>query len=404
MSEDARRAVELAARDSYGRLVAWLASRCRDLAMAEDAAGEALEAALRRWPGDGVPANPEAWLLTVARRRMIDRVRRNETRRSAIDRLTLEAQEAADTGFRAGLPDRRLTLMFVCAHPAIAQEMRTPLMLQTVLGLSADRIGSAMLVKPATMGQRLSRTKRRIKEAGVPFEVPPPEVLEERVGYVLDAIYAAYGSSWEGSATGLSTEAIWLARLVVGLAPNVAEAKGLLALMLYCESRRNARRDDGEFVPLEEQDITRWDHEQILEAEKALWLAAQQKQQGPYQAEAAIQSVHAHRARTGTTDWNAVHQIYQVLDAHFPSMGARVGLAASFGRIGRAEEGLAVLDALDGPWERHQPYWAVRAYLLRELQREDALDAYERAMGLTEDPSIRRWLLAQAKLIRPPSE
>lgn len=395
MKPSAHRAVELAARDSYGRLVAWLTSRCRDLQLAEDAVADALEAALRSWPEKGVPQNPEAWLLTTARRRVIDRARKSETRRAGMERLRLEAQEAAEFPFRSGLPDRRLDLMLLCAHPDIAPEMRTPLMLQTVLGLNAKRIASAMLVKPATMGQRLSRVKRRIKADAIRFEPPAEEALPARIGYLLDAIYAAYGTGWEASSTGLAEEAIWLARLIVGLAPQVAEAKGLLALMLYCESRREARRGpDGEFVPLEEQDTTRWDHEQILEAEKALWLAAKLHQQGPYQCEAAIQSLHAHRARSGRTDWQGVHLVYGVLMAHFPSLGGAIGHAASYGRIGQPLEGLAHLDALPADAvARHQPYWAVRAHLLALANRStDAAEAYSKAIGLTTDPALRRWL------------
>lgn len=402
--DPARRAVELAARDSYGRLVAWLASRCRDLELAEDAVSDALASALSTWPDRGVPDNPEAWLLTVARRRMIDRVRRERTQRENLDRLYLDALEASDTGFRSELPDRRLALMFTCAHPDVPEEQRTPLMLQAVLGLTAERIGSAMLVRPSTMGQRLSRAKRRIQEAGLRFELPAAEDLPERVGYVLDAVYAAYGTGWQAtdadaSASGLAREAIWLARLLVGLAPDVAEAKGLLALMLYCESRREARRGElGEFVPLEEQDTARWDHDMILEAEKALWLAAKQRQQGPYQLEAAIQSLHAHRARSGVTDWHAVHEAYEVLVRNFPSVGARIGLAASFGRIGEPERGLGVLEQLpDAARERHQPYWAVRAHLLATAGRvEQAREAYRKAVGLAEDPAVRQWLLQRS--------
>lgn len=396
---EAQRAVEHAARDGYGRLVAWLAARCGDLPTAEDAVGEALEAALRSWPNDGVPARPEAWLLTAARRKVIDRVRRQKTRLDGAERLRLEAQEAAEVPFRTTLPDRRLELLFVCAHPEIETADRTPLMLQTVLGVSAERIASAMLQKPATLGQRLVRAKRRIKQRGLVFEVPPEEERGARLGHVLDAIYAAYGTGWESAATddpvtGLATEAVWLARLVVSLMPEAAEAKGLLALMLYCESRREARRVGGAFVPLEEQDTSLWDLAQVAEAEYALGLAANMHAPGPYQHEAAIQSVHAHRARTGVTDWAALNALYRVLVAQFPSLGAWIGLAASCGRVGDAEAGLAILDGLPDPRvRRHQPYWAVRAYLLSETADLEGADAaYGRAIGLTEDPAVRRWL------------
>jgi predicted RNA polymerase sigma factor len=394
---DTHRAVEIAARESYGRLVAWLTSRCRDVRMAEDAVADALEAALRQWPERGVPRKPEAWLLTTARRRVIDRQRRDRTVQDHVGRLQREAQEAADRPFLEGLPERRLELMLLCAHPEIPEDLRTPLMLQTVLGLDAQRIGSAMLVKPATMGQRLSRGKRRIKERGLAFETPSPEVLPERIGFLLEAIYGAYGAGWERSSTGLATEAIWLAQLLVRLAPDFAEPYGLLALMLYAEARRPARRTaDGAFVPLEEQDTSLWDHALILEAEKALWIAGKKRTPGPFQLEAAIQSLHVHRARSGHTDWRGIRQLYEALDRRWPSLGVAVGLAAASARDGALEEGLARLDALDPPSvARHQPYWAVRAHLLKELGRPDAGAAYERAIGLTEDPALRAWLASQ---------
>lgn len=403
----AHRAVEQAARESYGRLVAWLASRCRDLHLAEDAAADALEAALRQWPKSGVPANPEAWLLTTARRRMIDGFRRAETRRDGepvlkqqleeIAALQREAQEAASVPFREALPDKRLELLFVCAHPEVPAAIRTPLMLQTVLGLDASRIGSAMLVKPATMAQRLVRAKRAIAEAAIAFEVPGAEQLPERLGHVLDAIYAAYGTGWALGGSGLAWEAIWLARLLVELLPEAAEAFGLLALMLYAESRRAARRSpEGDFVPLEEQDTSRWDQDLIVEAEKALFIAAKKKQPGPYQLEASIQSLHAHRARSGATEWRGIHELYGILAHDYPTLGALIGHAASFGRVGAPSEGLALLDSLPAERvQRHQPYWAVRAHLLAQLEDPAASQAYERAAGLSEDPAVQRWLLAR---------
>ncbi|MEM1416891.1 MAG: DUF6596 domain-containing protein [Myxococcota bacterium] len=402
--DDAHRAVEHAARDGYGRLVAWIATRCGDVELAEDAVADALEAALRSWPESGVPRNPEAWLLTAARRKMIDRGRRGQTRRDAAQRLRMEAEEAAEVPFRTSLPDRRAELLFVCAHPSVPRAMRTPLMLQLVLGLDAARIGSAMLVKPATMGQRLVRAKRRIADENLRFEVPEPSALAERLPPVLDAIYAAYGTGWDdepgGRSTGLAAEAIWLARTLVARLPRAAEALGLYGLMLHCEARRSARRaPGGRFVPLDEQDPAAWDGTLLEEAEKALYLAARERTPGPYQLEATIQSIHADRRRTGKVDGRALHEAYGVLVAKYPTLGAWIGRAASFGRLGRPAEGLALLDRLEADAvQRHQPYWAVRAHLARLQRREDeAQAAYERAMGLTEDPAVRRWLDARRR-------
>lgn len=406
--------VELAARESYGRLLAWLTSRCGSIAMAEDALADALAVAVRKWPDDGVPDNPEAWLLTVARRRLIDEQRRlarhadaeAKLRNDQHIRLNLEAVETNDMPLQPGIPERRLELMFMCAHPDIPTAMRTPLMLQTVLGLTAEQIGSAMLVAPATIGQRLVRVKRKIVDLGLPFEVPEGEALAGRVEHVLDAIYAAYGAGWEephdasAAASGLAGEAIWLAALVVELLPDVAEAKGLYALLCLCESRRPARRDpDGGFVPLEDQDTSLWDRALIESGELALWRAAAQGQAGRYQVEASIQSLHAHRLRSGATDWRAIAEAYEVLVSQFPTLGGVIGYAASLGRTDRAAQAMALLDELDADRVvRHQPYWAVRAWLAGEIgDRETAIGAYDHAIGLSEDPAVRDWLISRRR-------
>jgi RNA polymerase sigma-70 factor (ECF subfamily) len=404
--------VELAARDSYGRLLAWLTSRCGSISMAEDALSDALAEAVRRWPESGVPDNTEAWLLTVARRRLIDEQRR-QSRRADMEtklrtaeqiRLTVSATETAESPLGSGIPDRRLELLFTCAHPDVDAAMRTPLMLQTVLGLTAEQIGSAMFVAPSTIGQRLVRVKRRIARDGIPFEVPPEDQLADRLGHVLDAVYAAYGVGYDdaddaaSAAAGLAGEAIWLAALLVQLLPDHAEPKGLYALLCLSEARRPARRDaEGRFVPLEEQDTTRWNHDLIESGEIALWRAAQHGQSGRFQIEASIQSMHAHRARTGVTDWDGIGQAYELLLRVSPSLGAAIGGAAAKGRAGRVADGLAALDALDPDRvERHQPYWAVRAWLEAEAGL-DATVAYDRAIGLTADDAVRTWLLEQRR-------
>jgi len=403
---DARRVAEDAARDSYGRLVAYLSARSHDVAGAEDALGEAFRAALATWPRDGIPAKPGAWLLAVARRELIDAARHERVKADAEPALRLAAerrQAASAAGEAEGtLPDDRLGLMFACAHPAIDAGARTPLMLQAVLGLDAARIASAFLVAPATMSQRLVRAKAKIRDARIPFEVPGPGDLPARLGPVLDAVYAAYGTGWEDAAgidprrVGLTGEAIWLARIVAGLMPAEAEARGLLALLLHCEARRAARRaPGGTYMPLADQDVRLWSRPMIAEAERELAAAAGLRSMGRYQLEAAIQSVHAQRAASGRTDWEAVALFYEELTRRWPSLGARVGRAAALANARDPGAGLAALDAIDPRSVlSYQPYWAVRAHLLaRRGDPEAARDAYARAIGLSEAADVREFLV-----------
>ncbi|TSD88870.1 RNA polymerase subunit sigma-70 [Mycobacterium sp. KBS0706] len=403
MSTDTRRAVERAARDSYGRLVTFLAARSRDIAAAEDALADAFRAALETWPRDGVPDRPEAWLLTAARRRLIDGARHLRVRAEAVPDLRLVAKEAEDLAEADRFPDERLKLLFVCAHPAIDPAIHTPLMLQTVLGLDAARIASAFLISPAAMGQRLSRAKVKIRDAGIGFELPEAKELPPRLDAVLEAIYAAYGSGWDDVAgadprrRGLAAEAVDLGRMLRPLLPAEPEVEGLLALMLHCEARREARRDpEGDYVPLSEQDTARWSTPMMAEAERILSAAAQDKRFGRFQLEAAIQSVHAQRARTGRTDWESIALLYGGLVRLAPTIGARVGQAAAVAEARGAAAGWALLQAIPGEAVAgYQPYWALAAHLLRRLGRP-ADAAYDRAIGLCEDPAMRAFLLRRA--------
>jgi RNA polymerase sigma-70 factor (ECF subfamily) len=397
----ARQAAEAAARAAYGRLLAILAARTRDIAGAEDALADAFLAALRTWPERGVPDRPEAWLLTAARNRLLNAGRARRHRDGAADEIERRYQEAQAEATQAAFPDERLKLMFVCAHPAIDPGIRTALMLQTILGLDAARIGSAFLVAPAAMGQRLVRAKARIRDAGLRFEVPEPEALPGRLGDVLEAIYAGYGTGWDAledadpTAGGLAAEAIHLGRLVAALLPEAAEAKGLLALMLHCEARRDARRDaEGRFVPLARQDQRRWNQAMIREAEALLVEASRARQFGRFLCEAAIQSVHAGRAATGRTDHAALRKLYDLLAARCPTLGIRVARAAAILEAGDAAAAAAALEALAGePVAAYQPYWATRARVLRANGEEaGARAAAETAIGLASDAAVRRFL------------
>jgi RNA polymerase sigma-70 factor (ECF subfamily) len=403
---DARRAVDRAARASYGRLVAYLAARSRDVAAAEDALADAFEAALARWPESGVPDKPEAWLLTAARRRLVDAARHAHVHEAALPALIAVADEAQDLAEAdATFPDERLKLLFVCAHPAIAAAARTPLMLQTVLRLDAARIASSFLAQPAAMGQRLSRAKAKIRDAGIAFAVPEAAELPPRLDAVLEAIYAAYGSGWDDVAgadarrKGLAVEAIDLGRLLVQLMPEEPEGQGLLALMLLCEARRPARRDAaGGYVPLSEQDTSLWSRPMIEEAEALLAAAEPRGRIGRFQLEAAIQAVHARRAVTGRTDWESIALLYEALVRLAPTIGALVGRAAALAEARGAATGWAELQAIPPDAVRsYQPYWALAAHLLKRLaRRAEAAAAYESAIGLCEDPAMRDFLLRQA--------
>jgi len=403
--EDARGTVEAVARSSYGRLLAYLCSATWDVAGAEDALGEALVSALASWPVDGIPRQPEAWLLTAARHRLIDRARRRrvqEQHQHSLRHLLADSAAAAADG--EGFPDRRAELLFVCAHPAIDPALRTPLMLQAVLGLDATRIAQAFLVPPATMGQRLVRAKRKIRATGIPFAIPPPHELPSRLEAVLEAIYAAYGIGREETpgvdprAENLADEAIWLARVVRERMPDEPEVRGLLALMLFCDARRAARRaPDGRYVPLSEQDPAAWSMNTIREAEAELGAATRRGRPGRFQLEAAIQSVHAERAQNGRTDWAAIVVFYDHLVRLAPTLGARVAQAAAVAEAQGPAAGLAMLDEIErAVAAAYQPYWAVRAHLLRSVGRAtEAAEAYDCAIGLALDPATRRFLLAR---------
>jgi RNA polymerase sigma-70 factor (ECF subfamily) len=406
--KDARETAEDVARRSYGKLIAYLAARTRDVAAAEDALSDAFAAALGDWPAHGIPDRPEAWLIAVARRRLIDAARRRRSGEAAAPHLQLIADELAELAAAAdaAVPDDRLPLMFACAHPSIEPAIRAPLILQTMLGFDAATIASAFLVSPATMGQRLVRAKSKIREAGIPFRRPERAELSARLDAVLAAIYAAFAEGWSDPAgtetrrRNLAEEGIWLGRLVASLMPEEPETLGLLALMLHAEARRAARRNAaGDYVSLAEQDPASWDARLIEEAEALLTragrMAAEMSSVGRYQLEAAVQSAHAARRLTGATDWAAIERIYDALLAITDSPVVAINRAIAIAETRGAAVGLANLDTLahDTRLAEYQPYWAARAGLLARTGASEAAEAaYDRAIGLETDPAVRRFL------------
>ncbi|MEM9230787.1 MAG: DUF6596 domain-containing protein [Pseudomonadota bacterium] len=404
----AAREVERVARLAYGQLVARLAAHTGRISEAEDALSDALLRALETWPAQGVPPNPEAWLITTARRRITDRYRTEQLAITYEQELTVLATRTEE---HPSTLDPRIGLMFACAHPAIDAKMRAPLMLQTVLGLDARRMASVFLTSPAALGQALSRAKRKIEEAGIGFV--RPQVADEyrkRVDDILQAVYAAYvvGHNASGSdddkAGALAQEALWLVSTICDALPDAAEAHGLFALILFTEARTSARVDPktGALVPLGEQDVTLWHSEMLADAEAALGNAQRHLSLGRFQLEAAIQAVHAHRRISGHTDWPELAKLYEGLTAITASLGAHVGQAAVALEADGPARALDLLDACAARAHDYQPWFATKAHAHARLgQNEAAIAAFEHAMVLATDPAARAYLAkARNKLMQ----
>lgn len=392
--------IEHVFREEYGRIVASLTRRFGDLDLAEEMAQEAFVEAVRRWPGDGMPPNPGGWLTTTARNRALDRLRRESTRQARHEEATRLMEDSDPFGPASSVVDERLRLFFTCCHPALATDVQVALTLRLLGGLTVAEVASAFLVEERAMAQRITRGKRKIKAAHIPFRVPPDAELTGRLRGVLATIYLVFNEGYlprSGDAavrTDLSAEALRLGRVVHGLMPDEAEAAGLLALMLLTDARRSARVSaDGVLVPLDEQDRSRWDAALVAEGHDLVRWCLRRNRPGPYQLLAAVNAVHTDAARAADTDWHQVLALYDRLYAVLPTPVVALNRAVAVAEVDGPGAALRIVDALAERLDRYDPYHATRADLLRRLGRTtEARAAYDRAVGLATNPAETAFL------------
>ena len=394
-------ALDAVFRNHWGRVLATLAGILGDIELAEDAAAEAFAIAAERWPHDGEPANPVGWLVTTARHRAIDHLRRQKvlTAKTALLARDLEAAPQlpeAHMDDAATIPDERLELIFTCCHPALALEAQVALTLRTLGGLSTDEIALALLVPFETTSKRLTRAKRKIRDAGIPFAVPPDEQLPDRLAAVLAVVYLIFNQGWGGGRVDLAAEAIHLGRALAGLMPDEPEVLALLALMLLHDARKAARLRDGQVVPLDDQDRGRWDGRQIDEGRALLQRAMTRPRTGPYLLQAAIADLHLQQPR----DWRQIAALYQALARQTGSPVVEMNRAIAVAEIDGPEAGLAIIDRLD--LDHYRYFHSTRASLLSRAGRpSEAHHAYRRALDLAQTEPERRFLQDRLDETRP---